>query len=166
MLASILTVIAGVVACAAINHYFNSATPARTVLDLSADVKAKAERAFRIEPDKEILRAYADAAIAWQSALHRNIDVPKLMQSMQACGGDASACFMSGDGDEPMIVLQDLRGADPKTILMHELGHSLGVPHIEGDALMNAQYVGELAGPTDEAVAIANLKWRRKVEGK
>jgi hypothetical protein len=44
---------------------------------------------------------------------------------------------------------------------MHEIGHLLGVPHIEGDALMNPSYAGKVGAPTPDAVALAKLRERR-----
>ena len=47
--------------------------------------------------------------------------------------------------------------SDRHTILMHELGHLLGVPHIEGDPLMNAVHERNVSAPTPWAVALARF---------
>jgi hypothetical protein len=50
------------------------------------------------------------------------------------------------------VILYDHEG---KTILMHEIGHLIGVPHIEGDKLMNSKYLGKVDKLTPFAIALA-----------
>ena len=45
-----------------------------------------------------------------------------------------------------------------KPIMMREVGHLLGVPHIQDDPLMNPSYQDDLAEPTPAALALAKTR--------
>lgn len=65
---------------------------------------------------------------------------------------------------QTIFISNDNEPVDRTTIMMHEIGHLLGVPHIEGDALMDAKYQYKaLDGPTDKAVAIAKTVYASSV---
>lgn len=49
-----------------------------------------------------------------------------------------------------------------RSILIHEVGHLLGVPHIADDPLMDPVYKGPLDRPTESAVALAQVALRHR----
>jgi len=56
------------------------------------------------------------------------------------------------------VVFCRLWGADPETLMLHEIGHLLGVPHIQDDDLMDAiQHGAKRRAPTPAAIALAKL---------
>lgn len=111
------------------------------------------------------LTAALDAATAaWREALGIQIPTPGLYVIQGACrygeffeknGGIAStdrAKYRIYIGNEN----PNLEASDPQHIFMHEIGHLLGVPHIEADPLMKPVYQGDkLRAPTPFAVALA-----------
>lgn len=110
-----------------------------------------------------------DAALAeWESALQRKIKRPSLVEWFG--GGETATAVCSGNVPLTTIACIDakkyqvdifafnLTTEDLKTVFMHEIGHILHVPHIDGDDLMNARYVKKLDHPTATAVAIARTR--------
>lgn len=59
--------------------------------------------------------------------------------------------------DVNTIIIAKTDGYDEKTIMLHEVGHLLGVPHIIDDPLMDPNYKKEQRGPSKFAVAIAKV---------
>lgn len=109
-------------------------------------------------------RADLDWAMrAWERALGVRLWIPRpqlRLGGYGACDVDASAiaCAVTNKG---IIVFPDIpddrKGYDYRTILLHEIGHLLGVPHIEDDPLMNGTYTVKLDRPSVAAVALAGL---------
>lgn len=108
-------------------------------------------------------KALAAARVAWIKALGPGARVPSpplRLGSPGACSGqegkeNAVACVHEGSIiDEG---LQNVKPLERVTIYMHELGHLMGVPHIDGDKLMNIEFLGALAEPTKASVALARL---------
>jgi hypothetical protein len=62
------------------------------------------------------------------------------------------------------ITVVALGGADDETVLMHEVGHLLNVPHIEDDDLMEPGYTKKLDKPTPLAVALAKFQMKNHVK--
>lgn len=78
----------------------------------------------------------------------------RLVADPDACLPVAIAC--SALANSTIYVSKIREDVDRTTIMMHEVGHLLGVPHIQGDVLMDAEYQGEpLDAPTPAAVALA-----------
>ena len=98
------------------------------------------------KPAKSAAQKWADAGLV----------VPefRMIAGEGNCGPKAIACC--DVGMKTIFLQQDGDGVDRTTIMMHEIGHLLGVPHIEGDPLMDKIYSGKaLSKPTDFAVSIA-----------
>ncbi len=100
------------------------------------------------------------ATRSWRVALNDDsIKKPKL--SPGSCGVSSALACVANGGKWNEIFLTDVLGesenkkTDLKSVLMHEMGHLLGVPHIEGDPLMDPQYQGKLDRPSNLAVVIA-----------
>lgn len=95
-----------------------------------------------------------DAAIAaWSAALGRPVSRP-IMRRGACFGFLALACANRSPGK---IVIVDFKNYDPTTVLMHEVGHVIGVDHINGDALMSRTTwdFKPLKMPTPAAIAAA-----------
>jgi len=101
------------------------------------------------------------AVMIWSKALGRSIPEPEFQFGI--CPGDPKfvACadkvhyriIFRGFGPRRGTTAEDLT-----TVMMHEVGHLLGVSHIPGDKLMNPQMSGPVAAPTPAAVAVAKAK--------
>lgn len=98
------------------------------------------------------------AVNSWAVVLGRPVEIPPI--HFGTCGfvTNALAC---ADRETYAIIStgleSDNKEYDLKSILMHEVGHLLGVPHIDGDALMDPVYQQKLDWPTPAAVALAKL---------
>jgi hypothetical protein len=113
----------------------------------------------------EANRALDVAVVAWRLALHDpSLETPKLTRGF--CGDRwASACASSQQNE--IEFTGKLKGpdgtyADLPTVFMHEIGHILGVPHMDGDPLMDPVYRGKLTAPSVDAVAVAKAHRRGK----
>lgn len=92
------------------------------------------------------------AVAAWERSLGVKLRTPKLVTGY--CSVAAVACAELGQN---RITIQDgKRALHPKGILLHEIGHLLGVPHIEGDPLMDpVDHGAMISEPSELAVVIA-----------
>jgi hypothetical protein len=81
----------------------------------------------------------------------------KLIANPHGCPLDAVACW---DAEHGTIFIADFSTTlDKTTIMMHEVGHVLGVPHIDGDPLMDPSCCATpLEYPSEDAIAIAKLR--------
>ncbi len=107
--------------------------------------------------DPDLHRTLRSAVGAWAVALGKPVRIPELVTGYPgvSCSHSAIACV---DTANYRIRLVNLKNEDTFTIFLHEIGHLLGVPHINGDPLMKAEYSGEmLKEPTEFAVALAKI---------
>ena len=106
--------------------------------------------------DAGLNQALDYAVAAWSKSLGYQVKKPLLKKDDNNCemdfGGGVIAC---ADAATYSIMVRSIYYADPKTIMMHEMGHLLGVPHISQDPLMDAIYQGPVTEPTPWSVAIA-----------
>jgi hypothetical protein len=105
--------------------------------------------------------ALNEALWEWSRALKRSIQPPSLV--LGTCGYNVFACTDKGKNKITIVgamgqgEFQDITQINMKTIMMHEVGHLLGVPHIDGDDLMNSGYRAKVDFPTPAAIALARL---------
>lgn len=113
--------------------------------------------------ESEWLAAFGDALGEWRRVLPgRKVKEPTLMFSSECFGDGAIAC--ADVKLNAIRVKQPDTGADKKTVLMHEIAHLFGVPHIQGDALMDAAYRHAVKRPTEASVALANVYQHRTLK--
>lgn len=113
--------------------------------------------------DPVFVKALDVAMLRWQEALpSRKIKRPYLMQTKERSGGAIIAFVNIREYEVVVITDKMVKGNnfDWPSIMMHEVGHLLGVPHIQGDLLMDATYTEAVTKPTKFAVAlaVANIK--------
>ena len=120
-------------------------------------------------PSKEWEVALKQAFEAWTVALGQMpIQEPELILGTERSCISIGSPIACADLKRNAIVIAGIRACaekkvkgsyecDKTSILMHELGHLLGVPHIEGDALMNSEYTEPVKSPSLFAVAIARV---------
>lgn len=106
---------------------------------------------------KEASAALNEATAAWRTALGENIQKPIL--SPGYCEDEGAIACATINGNEiffnARLRMRDGKRSDLKTVFMHEVGHLLGIHHIESDPLMDASYQGKLDRPSVVAVAVA-----------
>jgi hypothetical protein len=102
--------------------------------------------------------ALDQAVMAWRKA-GLTVKMPRLyLGNIDNCENQSGVIACANTHKNDIILVRENvdSGTDMKTIMMHEIGHLLSVPHIQGDPLMNLGYNGEkLAAPTPFSVAIA-----------
>lgn len=103
--------------------------------------------------------ALTEAMSAWKTELGTlPIPRPELrVATWQACGQNAIAC---ADREHNRITV--ITGDWDRAVLLHEYGHLLGVPHLEGDELMGPTHLSTLQKPTPLAVAVAKFMIKQK----
>lgn len=92
----------------------------------------------------------------WKDATGLAIPRP-IITALPCYNGEALACAYVSDNIIAIApsLWRSTDKFDIVTVMMHEVGHLYGVPHIEGDKLMGASYSGKLTRPTPFAIVIA-----------
>lgn len=106
-------------------------------------------------PSKREVDALNVAVKAWRLAgLH--FKTPELIEGNN-CEDDGSQTIACADliNNRITVVVANAKSVNLPTVMMHEVGHLLGVPHIQGDPLMDPVYNVILDKPTPFAIAIA-----------
>ena len=95
---------------------------------------------------------------AWRLELpNREIGTPSLWEGH--CGDSAQLAYADPVNYEIIVARGACQptGCDLYSVLLHEVGHLLGVPHIEGDRLMDSKYQGKSEKPSRASIARAQL---------
>jgi hypothetical protein len=119
----------------------------------------------RYQPVTEaaVLQAFHAATKAWAKALGGKLPIryPRLLRSQEGDCLNPGVLAYAEDPDK--VVVCRLFSEDTETIMLHEVGHLLGVPHIQGDDLMDAAAHGAtLRQPSPAAIALAKLAHPKK----
>lgn len=107
----------------------------------------------------EIRRVFDQALADWRTAIGPlPIAKPKLF-GVISCGSPVppSIACAENSTNRVLIVRGSLGCCDLKSVFMHEIGHLLGVPHIEDDPLMDPAYHAGIEKPSPYAVALAKI---------
>jgi hypothetical protein len=110
--------------------------------------------------DVASLEAFGLAVKAWTAEMGGKLPIryPRLVQSDDLAACRIYSVLAYADSDMNRVVMCRLFDEDPETIFLHEIGHLLGVPHVQGDALMDGATNGKiLRAPTPAAIALAKL---------
>lgn len=109
-------------------------------------------------PDGDIRDAFRAAVEEWRIALGGTLPI-KYPRLAKVEGNDCSNTHLMAEAQMELnrvIFCDPNQGGDLKSLMMHEVGHLLGVPHIDQDDLMNAYENGaKVDKPTPFAIAIA-----------
>lgn len=113
--------------------------------------------------DGPLYAEFTVAIAAWTKELGEvPIPRPELRHvTKDKCGPYAIAC---ADVEHNVINWIMNPDGDDITVFMHEYAHLLGVPHIDGDALMGPIHDQHLDKPTPLAVAVAKFKIKEKAK--
>ena len=90
----------------------------------------------------------------WSDSIRRPVRLPGLVSIKNGCPVGGLACADTG---LYRIIVARIDGQDKRAVMLHEVAHLLGVPHIEGDPLMDGTYTGVVEHPTPFAVALAKV---------
>lgn len=125
-----------------------------------------AHAAFTIEaakPDRDPRdrMALIQAVAMWRVALGVPLPIamPKLLKVEKgACDVEenAAACVSRPRWGDT-ILIEDIQEGDRLRVMLHEVGHLLGVPHIEGDVVMSKEYVGKATALTPASIVMGKL---------
>lgn len=104
----------------------------------------------------------------WQFELPRyTVKRPELYQGQanNCWEGSNAQTIACADSKNYRITIQESQmdsKIDWQSIMLHEVGHLLGVPHIQGDALMDSGYTHKVESPTAFSIAIAKIALQGK----
>jgi hypothetical protein len=126
-------------------------------------------RRFILAPDqygKDVTRAgtldawrssLLEATKLWERALGHPIR-PATLVTNGDCSADTAAIACADRINWTINIIGRGSEYDRTSVMMHEIAHLLGVPHIEGDPLMESSYQQKVDEPTPAAIALAKLR--------
>lgn len=124
---------------------------------ISGSGEAYGEDHVTEEDSPVVVKALNEAVAVWRKALPgKNVAMPRLLKADHCSSSSAVACADMKNYTIRIVRINQMW--DLQTIMLHEMGHLLGVPHIEGDALMDAMFSGKVDAPTPAAIALAKLQ--------
>jgi hypothetical protein len=95
------------------------------------------------------------AVTKWEAALGHPIKPPLLIRG--DCGEQEIAIACAEKSKWRIQIQRVSTMWNTEAVMIHEVGHLLGVPHIAGDVLMDPVYQGDTDAPSAAAVALAKL---------
>jgi hypothetical protein len=103
------------------------------------------------------VEAALDVALSmWRKALN-DPSIPRPTLKIAGCTGLETIACADASKNEIYWGNAEVDKEDLPSVMMHEIGHILGVPHIAGDPLMDPIYRSKVDKPSVDAVAIAKV---------
>ncbi len=114
---------------------------------------------FALVTDVDTLQAFHWAIKTWAAEFGGKLPIkyPRIMKAEDPSTGYCGSGLVAyADLENNRVVICQFYSHNPKTVMLHEVGHLLGIPHIDGDDLMKPTAGDkELDEPSPFAVAIA-----------
>jgi len=117
--------------------------------------------------DPELIEAFRSAIKAWTESLGGKLPIryPRLVKQQDDSGFCAMPWLAYADMEMNRVVFCRLEDGDAETVMLHEVAHLLGVPHIIDDDLMNPMiHHQKLRTPSPAAIALARLAHPTKAD--
>jgi hypothetical protein len=97
--------------------------------------------AATLATDAPTIHALKWAVKQWERALHHKIEMPAIYHgdAVKDCqdSEDLACCTRIG---KRIIVVEEMNKKDLRSVMLHEMGHMLGLDDIEGDVVMEPEH--------------------------